>query len=324
MGSLLSLLNLHRNATLKTDIFVDFENARPTESEKEVYILAESVLFDAADILADLQTYKGASAEIRQAIGNPHNKDLQLKAWNTVVPLVCRLKKQVVISLLGELCSDSMTPLAHLDTQQALVKQFASILDFVLKFDELKMLNPSIQNDFSYYRRTISRLRSPNPNSVTTVNEMLEISDINAEMANKMSLFYANATPMLRVLSEATLNFVTSNQHLPMENTTETLGTMLKVCQRMIENQDFCSRFQNEGTVLFVLRVMVAVIILYDHVHPIGAFAKTTQIDVRGSIKVLKEQPPTMVEGLLNALRYTTRHLNDDTTPKNIKSLLAA
>lgn len=90
------------------------------------------------------------------------------------------------------------------------------------------------------------------------------------------------------------------------------------------ENRDFCSRFQNEGTVHFVLRVMVGVIILYDHVHPNGAFIKTTQIDVRGSIKVLKEQPPTVVEGLLNALRYTTRHLNDDTTPKNIKSLLAA
>lgn len=88
--------------------------------------------------------------------------------------------------------------------------------------------------------------------------------------------------------------------------------------------RDFCSRFQNEETVYFVLRVMVGVIILYDHVHPIGAFAKTTQIDVRGSIKVLKEQPPTMVEGLLNSLRYTTRHLNDDTTPKNIKNMLAA
>lgn len=68
---------------------------------------------------------------------------------------------------------------------------------------------------------------------------------------------------------------------------------------------------------------MVGVIILYDHVDDNGAFAKTTQIDVRGSIKVLKEQPPTVVEGLMNALRYTTRHLNDDSTPKNIKSLLA-
>ena len=97
------------------------------------------------------------------------------------------------------------------------------------------MLNPSIQNDFSYYRRTISRLRSPNPNSGNT--EMPAISDLTPELANKMSLFYANATPMLRVLSDATLNFVTFNQHLPIENTTETLGTMAKVCQRMIENQ---------------------------------------------------------------------------------------
>jgi len=31
---------------------------------------------------------------------------------------------------------------------------------------------------------------------------------------------------------------------------------------------------------MFCLRVMVAVIILYDHVHPIGAFAKTSPIDV--------------------------------------------
>ena len=126
-----------------------------------------------------------------------------------------------------------MTSLKHLETQQALVKQFASILDFVLKFDDLKMLNPSIQNDFSYYRRTISRLRSPNPNATT---EMPAIPEVTAEMANKMSLFYANATPMLRVLSDATLNFVTSNQHLPIENATEVLGTMAKVCQRMIEN----------------------------------------------------------------------------------------
>lgn len=28
------------------------------------------------------------------------------------------------------------------------------------------------------------------------------------------------------------------------------------------------------------MRVMVGVIILYDHVHPVGAFAKTSKIDV--------------------------------------------
>lgn len=33
-----------------------------------------------------------------------------------------------------------MTPTQHLEKQQALVKQFAEILDFVLKFDEQKVI----------------------------------------------------------------------------------------------------------------------------------------------------------------------------------------
>lgn len=34
-------------------------------------------------------------------------------------------------------------------------------------------------------------------------------NEVNNEMANRMSLFYAEATPMLKTLSNATTNFVT-------------------------------------------------------------------------------------------------------------------
>uniref|UniRef100_A0AAZ1X5F9 CYRIA/CYRIB Rac1 binding domain-containing protein n=1 Tax=Oreochromis aureus TaxID=47969 RepID=A0AAZ1X5F9_OREAU len=44
--------------------------------------------------------------------------------------------------------------------------------------------------------------------------------------------------------------------------------------------------------------------------------------EMKGCIRVLKEQPPSSVEGLLNALRYTTKHLNDETTSKQIKNML--
>ena len=40
------------------------------------------------------------------------------------------------------------------------------------------------------------------------------------------------------------------------------------------------ARFQKRATILFVLRVMVGAIILYDHVHPVGAFYKRSNIDV--------------------------------------------
>lgn len=43
---------------------------------------------------------------------------------------------------------------------------------------------------------------------------------------------------------------------------------------------EYRSRFSSEATVSFCLRVMVGVIILYDYVHPVGAFAKSSKIDV--------------------------------------------
>ena len=51
--------------------------------------------------------------------------------------------------------------------------------------------------------------------------------------------------------------------------------------------REYCSRFRNDDTKLFCLRVMVGVIILYDHVHPVGAFAKTSGIDVSYRTKIL-------------------------------------
>lgn len=41
--------------------------------------------------------------------------------------------------LLGQLVGGKLNPTQHLETQQALVKQLAEILEFVLKFDEYKV-----------------------------------------------------------------------------------------------------------------------------------------------------------------------------------------
>ena len=41
--------------------------------------------------------------------------------------------------ILHKLCSGNLTPTQHLKQQQALVKQFAAILEFALKFDEHKV-----------------------------------------------------------------------------------------------------------------------------------------------------------------------------------------
>uniref|UniRef100_A0A673VHK6 CYRIA/CYRIB Rac1 binding domain-containing protein n=1 Tax=Suricata suricatta TaxID=37032 RepID=A0A673VHK6_SURSU len=322
MGNLLKVLtctDLERGP----NFFLDCENVQPTESEKEIDNQVNVVLKDAEGILEDLQSYRGAGHEIREAIQHPADEKLQEKAWGAVVPLVGKLKKfyefsqrleAALTGLLGALTSTPYSPSQHLERGQTLAKQFAEILHFTLRFDELKMTNPAIQKDFSYYRRTLSRMKINN----VPAGE----NEVNNELANRMSLFYAEATPMLKTLSDATTKFVSENKNLPIENTTDGLSTMASGCRVLLETPEYRSGFTNEETVSFCLRVMVGVIIFYDHVHPEGAFAKTSKIDMKGCIKVLKEQPPNSVEGPLNALSYTRKHLNDETTSKQIRSTL--
>lgn len=49
------------------------------------------------------------------------------------------ISEHTVHDLLEVLCSIDKTPREHLETQQACFKQFAQILDFVLKFDDTKV-----------------------------------------------------------------------------------------------------------------------------------------------------------------------------------------
>nr|CAD7407414.1 unnamed protein product [Timema cristinae] len=234
---------------------------------------------------------------ITDAISTPTG-EYQQRAWQAVIPLVSKLKRfyefsmelahnhlynyniivteNVVPKILFQLCSGPLTPTQHLENQQALVKQLAETLEFVLKFDEHKMKTPAIQNDFSYYRRTMTRQRMSSQDGLL----LTDTREVTNELANRMSLFYAHATPMLKVLSEATTHFVAENADIPIENTTETLSTMAKVCLRMLENPNLIAQFQREETQLFVLRVMVGLVILYDHVHPHGAFVKASNVDV--------------------------------------------
>ncbi|XP_042607629.1 LOW QUALITY PROTEIN: CYFIP-related Rac1 interactor B [Cyprinus carpio] len=324
MGNLLKVLTC-TDLEQEPNFFLDFENAQPTEAERETWDEVDVVLKDALAILDELQAYKGAGQEIREAIQNPNDEALQDQAWAAVVPLVGKLKKfyefsqrleAALHSLLRALTSETYDELPHCGVggEQLLEKLFDVML-FLMLFFDVKMTNPAIQNDFSYYRRTLSRMRI---NNVPAEGE----NEVNNELANRISLFYADATPMLKTLSDGTTKFVSENKNLPIENTTDVLSTMASVCKVMLETPEYRSRFSSEETVSFCLRVMVGVIILYDYVHPVGAFVKSSKIDMKGCIKVLRDQPPNSVEGLLNALRYTTKHLNDESTTKTIKSML--
>jgi len=312
MGKILGALSSGKEPE---EIFLDFENAQPGDEEKEIHAAVAACLDKGPVILDRLFKYDGCEEYIRKAITTP-GEETEQAAWNAVLPAVDQLQEFYDFSLelessfpklLVALCKNE--PKDSLANQQALAKQLADVFDFVLRFDDAKMVNPAIQNDFSYYRRTLNRMK------LSKKDMNIKIRD---ELANRMSLFFAYPTPMMKVLSETTVKFLSSNESVPRENVTTALACMANVCHDMVAKK----KFEADATNMMCLRAMTGAIILFDHLHAQGAFVKKSPINIKGCINVLKGYSASPTDGLLNALRFTTIHLNDPETPNAIKQLL--
>jgi len=313
MGQLLSLISGSDNAE---KIFIDFENAQPSDDERELHKSVGEVLDKSPQILDRLLKYTGCEEYIRKAITTP-GEETENAAWEAVLPAVDQLQQFYEFSLELEQCFPKLLvalckndPKSKLSSMQSLAKQLADIFEFVLRFDDAKMVNPAIQNDFSYYRRTLNRMK------LSKKDTNIKIRD---ELANRMSLFFAYPTPMMKVLSETTAKFLSTDASVPRENVTSALATLANVCHDMVAEKKFTQEHYN----MLSLRAMVGSIILYDHISEQGAFVKKSPINVKGCIQVLKNYTASNTDGLLNALRFTTIHLNDPETPGSIKQLLA-
>ncbi|CBY16419.1 unnamed protein product, partial [Oikopleura dioica] len=94
------------------EIFLDFDNVIPKEDERQVYNTVSPILAESQDILSgrsnsatkfktkltailcrDLTNYEGAAAEIKKCIQSPSDQEHKDHTWNTLLPLVVRLKR---------------------------------------------------------------------------------------------------------------------------------------------------------------------------------------------------------------------------------------
>jgi len=262
--------------------------------------------------LTEVANFKGCDSAIKAAISTP-SVETDDACWKLLLPSVDVLKRfydfsedlaQLTPNLLKNLFNGDQNQ--NLTTQQALAKQLAKVLDFVLRFDDCKMKNSSIQNDFSYYRRSL--------NKGTRKNE----AKVKDDLANKMSLFFAYPTPMLRVIIEATTTLVKSGA-IQKVDVINGFTLLSNVCLEMVQLQ----KFENEETNLFCLRAMTAGIVIVDHLDELGAFHKGSRLHIKNAIGALQNyNPKTNTDSLLNAIKFSTINLNKPETPQIIRGLL--
>ncbi|KAI8369125.1 hypothetical protein EDC96DRAFT_503933 [Choanephora cucurbitarum] len=331
MGQILASLNLRGNSDIVPEINFDIENASPSTEEKAIYNELYNILVEPnSRLLEKLGQYRPASEPIRHAIASPSNEN-EDKAWNAVLPTVEMLREFYSYSselergipmLLNVLCKDGGVTTKELDRHPGLTKLFADILDFVFEFDSLKVKYPTLQNDFSFYRRTLQRGRSAETESTVQSDLRQKINE--DDLANRISLFIAYPTPMLKCVIDTTIHYVQSNDLV--KSVSEWLASIWAACFHTLTVN---AKKKNVVLDSFCLKVMVVSIVLYDHIDPIGAFAKNSPINVKNSLKAIQtisqhKQEINNTADLISALRYNSKHLNDDNTPKAIKSLVMA
>ncbi|KAH6567673.1 hypothetical protein BASA50_003757 [Batrachochytrium salamandrivorans] len=312
MGAIISIFKSGAKEEEPIDIPINF-SAQPTAEEQHIYNATVELLRFGPNILQDLRGYVGCGEAIRQAISNP-GRSTEDAAWSVVCPAVAKLKEfydfsnnleQILPRILQFFGKGDVSQ--SFEKYQATARRLAEILDFAIQFDNLKMSNPNVQNDFSYYRRSVSRMKMNNAQLVAVVSD---------DLANKMSLFFAHSNPVTKALTDATTLTINSRA-VSQGAVMDILSTLSGISYNTVAK----NRAGNETA--FYLRVMVVSIVLYDHVDPAGAFIKSSKINIKSSVKVIQSTGGQASDMLLNLLRYSTQHFNDETTPKSTKQLLA-
>jgi len=120
----------------------------------EIYKTIKVVLNKSAEVLALMENYQGCSDLIYKAISEP-TKDNENLVFEKLLPSVTNLQKiyeyaletmKAANSLLSTLCK----PGSNLQNQVPLAKLLCDLFNFVLQFDDKKMTNPHVNNDFTH------------------------------------------------------------------------------------------------------------------------------------------------------------------------------
>jgi len=200
--------------------------------------------------------------------------------------------------------SDAVSELTIL-THQALVRELALMLDFLLSFDQKKMMEPQIQNDFSFYKRSMSKQAEAHLSD-------LEWS-VSNEKAGFVSMFLAQAIPLQKEvatqLDPACLKI---------------LAIVCNACLDLLKENKFGKDADSQR---LALRAMTAAFVIYDHGNTeCGAFSRRSMTKANKIVAMIAKDYEQLygnkehTQGLGSVIKFATANFNDAATPASIKN----
>ena len=284
---------------MKIDVDFDLHCLDGFEGEHEETIKASiNLLKEARSMLAELQNYHGNSESIRVALSNSQDTELQRESFSNLRPnieIVAKFHRlSIDIAQLVTTISNELVTVEKVKENLPFVQLLGDIFLFAFEFDQLKMIKPEIQNDFSFYRRSLG-----------SVAENGATLPLPSDEANVVSMWLAVGMPMMGSVSA------------PLKAESTVLVHMTNISFGMLARKIP----QSEEEKMKLVKIMIISIIMYDRVCnvPGGVFTSQSAIRVKKCIQVMKRDGGNHAQHLAQSIKYSTIHYNDNSTPDSIK-----
>jgi hypothetical protein len=293
------------------DVYIDINSVSAADGQETevVNTIRDRVITPSGELLPRFAAYEDCQALISVAISNasPENVDA---AWAAVLPnvqfqaqlydfaLVVVERFQALVNyVVGQAGGDAIGCLSR---HQAAAKSFVDLYDIILKFDETIQGLPRLLGDLSFFRRNASR----HPDCDTLFTK-----------SNEMSMFFAIPSPLL----SKTLGSVSGSARSVAET-----GKLLDVFGAVVDvftSAQVNHRSSSQEINLLYYRAIVGGLLCYDSLAPQGCFHAKAGIQTLSAIEAIASESPKPM-GLLNLIKFTSKHYKDPTTLKQITILI--
>ncbi|KAJ2452332.1 hypothetical protein EV183_003011 [Coemansia sp. RSA 2336] len=238
------------------------------------------------ELLERVSAYQDGSNEVRTAISQPTPENEEA-AWRKIGPSVMLLKEcfelaqeieSMIPDLLDELCNHAIDgDPGRNQKNRGLARLLADIMQNAFAFDALKASIPAIQNDFSYYRRTLSRIAK-------SQNAEIAGYTIPHDVSNQMSLFYAYYNPMVKTVVDSATQFAKDSGD--EQAVLDCLSALATGSFNAVKQ----GRADSPKSERMCVLVLVTCCVLYDWVSPQGVGSPQSGIDAKAALDLISER----------------------------------
>jgi len=234
----------------------DFDNAVPDAQDQKLHAEAEELVLRFNELTSVLENYEVAKNAVKRAIEDPSAEG---ECFEEVLPNIVALQDFYVFGQrLADLVERILLRLSEASSEnvfshQALSKQYAEIMSYIIDWDFKKMVKSNLQNDLAFYRRCMDRQGSP---------DELPVSH---DHTAYISMMLAESLPMMTEVAKK-LKLVVSRGNTDLAIT---VAKFAEACRYLIKKKKFET---NSPYYELCLKGMAGSLVLYDRISNEGAF----------------------------------------------------